>query len=243
MYCTCGKTNSYTVNMVDGKANWDWWVCSTCLLPSFLVFKGLTNMRVPYGAVFCASVYGKRNGQNIITWKMEDGSKKQTVEFHSYPRKVNMDAGESLLFRTWELLDSKVDIIMAPPPGDDAAVIAARCQARGICETLAILMQPFITDADDAVRHAIKRWHARKNGTYHEVPGLSEHIWDPTKNWDGSDRVLAGAKPQAKVRRLGKQLSPEEKVSVKSALEAGMFTPQQLADTFKVSLQQIEECR
>lgn len=156
-----------------------------------------------------------------------------------------------LLQRLWELLDSKLDIIKAPvefPTGSweqrAAQEIVDKCkqQARGIAETLAILMDPFITDPDEVARHAGKRWKARQTGERYEVPGLADAIWDPTKNWDGTDRVLPsiGKRKPAPAPRVVKALTDSETAAIKQALATGMFTSEQLAGVYKVSVEQIE---
>lgn len=239
MYCTCGgKGEGFR------RLGGDLWVCANCDKPTGAVFRKLTSMYAPYGTTGILSAHTNLDGRSILRWAMPDGTVKETVTFNPYPRKVGMDAGEALLQRTWDLLDSKMDTIKTDPSNE--AVLQAKNEARGIAEALAILMQPFLTDATEIARHAAKRWKAKQAGEHYEVPGLAAHIWDPTKNWDGTDRVQftpAAAKAPASKARLGKQLSPDEAASVKTALAAGMFTVDQLAATFKVSAAQIEACR
>lgn len=263
MYCTCGKQgNGYTVAMLDGEPQWDLWVCANCLKPSQMVFRKLTNMYAPYGAKACLSVSGRRDGIFEIRWAMEDGTRKTTLEFHPYPRKMDMNAGDSLLRRTWELLDSKVDIILAEPegPGDNALQAEARdrakYEARGIAEALAIHMQPFLTSADAVVKEAVKRHKNRLAGiTDYDTPGLSEHLWDPMRNWDGSERTKI-AKPRSKPAAAPKKtappkpkvdakstktLSPEEADGIKEAVGSGMFGKEEVASMFGVSLETLEQ--
>lgn len=258
MYCTCGKQGSagYTVAMLDGEPQWDFWVCSNCRLPASMVFRKLTNMYAPYGAKACLSACGRTDGITELRWAMEDGTRKTTIEFHPYPRKVDMNAGESLLRKTWELLDSKVHVILREPngPGDNAIEAAdrerARIEARGVAEVLAIHMKPFLTDTDDVVKEAVKRYKAKQAGERHETPGLSEHLWDPNTNWDGSPRVKVAspksrpaAKPATRPKvdsASTKTLSSEEAEGIKSAVESGMFTKEDVAGMFKVSLATVE---
>lgn len=261
MYCTCGKQkDGYTVALLDGEPQWGCWVCANCHKLSQTVFRKLTNMYAPFGAKACLSVYGRANGISEIRWAMEDGTRKTTIEFHPYPRKVDMNAGESLLRRTWELLDSKVDIILAEPngPGDNALEAAARerarYEARGIAETLAIHMKPFFESADDIVKEAVKRHKARKAGAAHETPGLAEHLWDPNTNWDGTPRVKV-AEPKSRTRPVAapkkaapkvdntstKQLTPEEADGIREAVASGMFSKEDVASMFKVSLATVEQ--
>lgn len=249
IWCTC-RTKREGFRHLAG----DLWVCAECDKPTSMVFRKLTNMRVPYKTSAILSAEGKSDGRYILRFALEDGSISERVEFNTYPRKVDMNAGESLLLRTWELLDSKVEVIMAPQqgPGDNELEAAARerakYEARGIAETLAILMQPFLTEADEVVRHAVKRHKAKQAGEVYDTPGLSEHLWDPNTNWDGSPRTpVATKKPGAVTtrKRLGskpvpKQLSDAEKESIKGALAAGMFTPEQLAATFNVPVETVQ---
>lgn len=255
MYCTCGKSgDGFEVAKLDGAPQWDLWVCARCHKPSQMVFRKLTNMYAPHGALALLSSVGRRDGISEIRWAMGTNERKTTLEFHPYPRKVDMEAGESLLRKTWELLDKKVDVILAEPkgPGDNAIEAdnreRARNEARGVAETLAILMQPFLTSADDVVKHAVKRHKARAAGTTHETPGLAEHLWDPNTNWDGTPRVPVAAlktRPKASVAskppaKGGKSLTPEEAAGIKDAVESGMFSIEDVASMFKVSIATVE---
>ena len=156
----------------------------------------------------------------------------------------------------------KVAIIKAEPEGAGDNEIQkidreiARHQARGIAETLGILMMPFVapvegsskTPADMVVTYAIKK----HDDPDFQVPGLGEHLWDPTKNPDGSLRVPVSdkyasthtaKKPPAKPKvdnKSTKKLSPEEAAGVKEAVSSGMFSEEDVASMFKVSLAEVK---
>lgn len=203
---------------------------------------------------------GKANGQSILTWQ-RGGKKIKTVEFKSYPRRFFVQP-EPLIFQCWRILMAKVDVIKAPVEGaGDNAIQAndreiARHQARGVAETLGVLMQPFCnppegstrSPADMIVSYAIKK----HDDPDFEVPGLGEHLWDPTKNPDGSLRVPISDKvaatrtaPKAPVKpkvdnKSTKKLSPEEAAGVKEAVGSGMFSKEDVAAMFKVSMAEVE---
>lgn len=153
---------------------------------------------------------------------------------------------ESLLYKLWMLLDSKVDIISTPEPNDDMIKASAReraqSEARGLAEGIALIMYPFMDSPDAVVRAAVARYKARTAGVAHETPGLGEHMFDPSFNHDGSPRVPV-ARPQARtaikapVRTAPiKQLSEAEKESIRHMLQTKMMGPEELAKMFNVPL-------
>jgi hypothetical protein len=158
-----------------------------------------------------------------------------------------MHQGRALLQETWKLLDEATDKIMSfnkdPWSPDNIGLTGAKAEARAYANVLTLFMKPFFNSADDIVREAVKRHKARVNGEERQTPGLAEHIWDPTKNWDGSDRVSFENTPKPKVSVLEAKLQPEQKVFVQKALADGIMDPAALAGMFKVSISVIEECR
>lgn len=157
-----------------------------------------------------------------------------------------MDQGRALLLQTWSLLDEAVVTIMEPGDfiQDKEKKDSAKQQARAYANVLALFMQPFFTDADSVAREAIARYKARQAGTVHDTPGLAEHIWDMTKNWDGSERVLPGIEnKKVDLHANERTLTPEEVTAVQNALASNMFTSEQLAEMFKTSVAVVETCR
>lgn len=205
---------------------------------------------------------GYANGQSTLTWQVGD-DKVDTVEFHSYPRRFVVQP-EPLIFQCWQLLMTKVDVILAEPDGaGDNEVQAeardvAKKEARGVAQTLGILMRPFMdppegstkSSADTVVRHAI----AKHKDPEYQVPGLGEHLWDPTKNPDGSLRIpisdsyakthKAKVAPKAgpKVNsKSTKQLSADEIEGIKAAIDSGAFDKKTCASMFGVSMDTLEK--
>lgn len=196
---------------------------------------------------------GKANGQSIHRWVKPGEVFVETIEYSTYPRRVRVNSTEPLVFSIWALLMTKVEIILRPPtgPGDNAleadARERARLEGRGIAETLAILMDPFVESANAVVKHAV----AKHNDPSYEVPGLGEHLWDPNMNPDGSPRQpVAQPKKKTEARpkpakavvnnASTKKLTPEEAEGIREAVGSGMFTKEDVAAMFKVSLATVE---
>lgn len=194
----------------------------------------------------------KLNGQHFLTWSVGEQSDKareqvQTVEFFPWPRRFPMTETEPLIYKTWELLMSKVQVIMnAPVVGDESSSTAAN-QARGIAEVLAIQMAPFIESADHVVRCAVA---AYKDPEF-QVPGLGAHLWDPMRNPDGTVRTPVSAPrtaPRAGVKKAAPRvnnkstvkLTDKERDGIREAVNSGMFTKEDVASMFKVSMAEIE---
>jgi hypothetical protein len=158
-----------------------------------------------------------------------------------------MTHSEPLLFSLWELLQSKVKIIMYPEEPETSvqqqvAKQAARSEARGIAEALAILMKPFMNDADAVVRAAVA-YH--KDNTY-EVNGLGLHLWDPTMNPDGTPRVKI-ASPSAPKQRTAIKAPPKPPASKLSEADiafikasSAMFSADDLAGMYKVCVEEVQ---
>lgn len=155
-----------------------------------------------------------------------------------------------LIFSLWELLMSKVTVILTPPagPSDNALEAAdrerARYEGRGLAEGLAILMKPYMDSPDAVVKAAVKKF---KEPDY-EVPGLGEHLWDPLKNPDGSPRTFVAeprTKPAARPRAAAKASEPKkaptlrfsdsEKEAIKEAAASGLFDNKTLAGMFNTT--------
>lgn len=236
----------------DGQSQW-WAKCGTCGKASHAIQDKVHSVRSPVALCQPVSHVGKRNGQSIHRWVMPGEVFLDTVEYVTYPRRVRVNSTEPLVFSVWELLMSKVQVIMRPAtgPGDNALEADARQtamhQARGIAETLYILMDPFMASADDVVRHATRKYRDSE----HQVPGLGEHLWDPHTNPDGSPRIpIATPKKRTPVapkpakpkpdNKSTRQLTPEEAEGIKAAVDSGMFSKEEVAVMFKVSVPTVE---
>jgi hypothetical protein len=198
-------------------------------------------VRGPADAAALLHADARSTGIHELAWATPRGQV-QTIEYHPYPRKIPMTHPEPLLFSLWDLLQSKVSVIVDAQPTSDMeqqGLLTAKAQARGIAEALAILMKPFMENADAVVRHAMKYY---KDNT-HEVPGLGLHLWDPMFNADGTPRTPIASPPVARTRTAIKappkpNLSPADVEFIKSAKD--MFSTEDLAGMFKVSESVIE---
>lgn len=203
-------------------------------------------MRGPLNATALLHADGRKTGIHELVWSTPDGHV-TTIEYHPYPRTIHMSDPEPKLFALWDLLQSKVTIIIGPAePGltDDevrAAKQKARNEGRGIAEALAILMSPFLEDADAVVKAAVA-FH--KDNTY-QVPGLGAHLWNPLYNPDGSWRTPLATEPVKRTRTAIKappkpksNLSPADIEFIKAS--SAMFSKEDLAGMFKVSVSEVE---
>lgn len=93
---------------------------------------------------------------------------------------------DSYIGPIWDLLDAKVDIIKGVDT-DEAGRYAARQQARGLCEALAVLMVPFFDNSTDIALEASRRHEVRHSGGVPETPGLGRLKWKrPNEEFDPS---------------------------------------------------------
>lgn len=161
-------------------------------------------MRSPAGATALLHADSRKTGIHELVWATPKGQV-TTLEYHPYPRTVYMTNPEPLLFSLWELLQSKLPLALANKEPQTAEELAARCQARGICEALAILMEKFLPTSDDVLRAAVKYY---KDNSY-EVPGLAPYLWDGLHNADGSLRVKTSSAPAPRQRTAIKTSAPK----------------------------------
>ncbi len=216
-----------------------------------VVIRGPVNAR----QLFHAEIFP--NGQHLLHWMVGDQNTSErteftTVEFFPWHRRFSMTETEPLIYLTWELLMSKVAIILRPVegPGDNAIQQVdrevAQHQARGIAEVLAIQMKPFMESADHVVKCAVKKY---KDWQF-EVPGLGAHLWNPMTNPDGTPRVALSTPKPAKTKPVArpkvdntstKKLTTEEAEGIKAAVDSGMFSKEDVAAMFKVSIATVEE--
>lgn len=263
LWCHCGRNwtcGPLVENPIPLYAGELYWQCATCGLPSFSK-EDDGVVRGPHDAVAMLSTTGHTTGIHELRWAMprvnKETTRVTTIEYNPYPRTIPMSHPEPLLFSLWELIQSKVKIILAEPngPSDNAIEMARRSQAqhqaRGIAEALHILMKPFMDSPDAVVKAAVKYY---KDNTY-EPPGLGLHLWNPFLNWDGSERTpVASPKstPVAAPRKTTpakpkidktstKTLTPDEAAGIKEAVESGMFGKEEVASMFGVSLETLEQ--
>jgi hypothetical protein len=76
----------------------------------------------------------------------------------------------------WGNLDRLVDVFKNTDKTHDARREAG-LMARGVADTLAVLMVPFFTTGDEIVKEAIVRWEHRQAGTDYETPGIGRFKW------------------------------------------------------------------
>lgn len=248
--CHCGKFSFETATQgpasIGGRIT-KAWICGGCKKPHHAAQEEGQKVRGPANATALLHADGRKTGIHVLVWSTPEGRVK-TIEYHPYPRTVNMENPEPLLFDLWQLLQSKVKIILGDGDregtDDDVrnAQQKARYEGRGIAEALAILMKPFVADADAVVRHAVKFY---KDNSY-EVPGLGAHLWNPLYNPDGSYRTPVPDAPKARTRPAVKapvkppkpKLSEADVTFIKASSE--MFSKEDLAGMFKVSVAEVE---
>jgi hypothetical protein len=143
-------------------------------------------------------------------------------------KKAGWSVTKTLVEQVWDLLDRSLDEIMSPSalPKD-----YHQAQARAYCRVLAIFMQPIFADEDAIADEARKRYKMRKAGEPYETPGL------------GSLRYAglpeSPSKPRAKSAPSAPKLSAQEIASIKQAHTSGFFSIEDIATTFKITVDQV----
>lgn len=226
LYCTCrgggGKQAGFVARPVDNLL----WVHSECGRPTRLVYEKVTMNRAPRGARAILSEYGRADGIHELTFSMEGSEKKTILTVHPYDRRpfeMGINPNDVLL-KTWELLDAQVEIIKRDPGNK-----AAQYKGRALSEVLALFMPPFFDNPDEIVREGVRRYENRNNPEY-ETPGLGQ-------------RTLAQFDKmpmRPDTTKVEVRLSAELQSNLRNALNSGLFTPEQLAKSYGVSVDVIK---
>lgn len=247
MFCRCGRSNSgYTAaRRIDGGEfdfNYEYWVCSRCKLPSRLVWENMTMKNVLASAVTVLSQGGGGDGRTILTWAMADGTKRQTMTFKAYPRKVGMDQGRNVCVELWHTLDRLIDDIRNPHQAPDI-IEYDKAQANAYAAVIQLIMSPFYEDSTAVLRESMARWEARQAETEHESPGLAEAIWNPNTRFDGT---AFSEESEARVRNIGAsavkkvEFDAQKITFIKHCLENGLQTAETLASMFGCSVDDVK---
>lgn len=182
--------------------------------------------RAPRGARALLSEYGRANGVHELTFSMEGSEKKTILTVHPYDRRP-LEMGinpNDVLLRTWELLDAQVEIIKKDPGNK-----AAQYKGRALSEVLAIFMVPFFDNPDEIVREGVRRYENRNNPEY-ETPGVGQ------RSLAQFDKMPM--RPDTK--KVEVRLSEDLQGKLRKALDSGLFTAEQLAKSYGVSVEVIK---
>lgn len=230
LYCTCkgggGKQVGYVARPVDNLL----WVHSSCGRPTRMVFEKVTMNRAPRGARTLLSEYGRANGVHELTFSMDGSEKKTILTVHPYDRRP-LEMGinpNDVLLRTWELLDAQVEIIKRDPSNR-----GAQYKGRALSEVLHLFMVPFFDSPDEIVREGVRRYDNRDNPEY-ETPGLGSRF---LAQFD-KQPMTSSKRPDTK--KVEVRLSEELQGKLRKALDSGLFTPEQLAKSYGVSVDVIK---
>lgn len=241
MHCTCGKsgTAGFAPTYSEDGVQTDLWVCANCKRPTQMVLMKLTDRFAPKNATSIRSVVSDGDGRSMITWGTTvSGEKIVTMNFHAYPRKVDMTQGRNVCVALWEELDNAIDIIReAGNPAD--LVTEKKVRATTLAEVIALIMSPFYADVNAVLAESMTRWTARQNSTDHESPGLGETIWDPATRFDGTP-YAANAEVKAPSSKPRVVFDDTKKTFIKHTLETGQMTPEVLAGMFQCSVEDIK---
>lgn len=112
---------------------------------------------------------------------------------------------------------------------------------RGMCEMIAIFMVPHFKTGNEVGRELMKRAAAHQAGEDYETPGLGGRRYEPPP---GESKYLQDRKTPAVTEvappKQKTKLTPDEIASIKFALDSGMFTKEQIAKTYNISVAAVQ---
>jgi hypothetical protein len=239
VFCTCGKQGKagYTAmpdeNGGPHDRHYDYWVCANCLLPSRLIFEGITMSLAPARATRLVAYIGHTDGTATLRWATEiSGERIETMTYLPYPRTGDnkMDQGRSHLVTLWNRLDGYIDDIRGNYSPDLSEYNKA-C-ATTLASTLALLMGAYYPDTNAVLAESMTRWEARQKGRMHESPGLAEHHWAPAPPADAPPRRTA---QPATPKQPAAKLTDQQVTFIKHSISNSIQTPAVLASMFGVT--------
>lgn len=236
MWCTCSKINGYVARPVDNEL----WVHSGCGRPSRPVFEGMTHYRIPRGATFLNSVYGRGDGVNELTFAHPEGKRVilSVIPFHRRPFKMGKNATDILL-NTWKLADREYARMQEQQLGNAGqALLIERSKVYVLAEVLATMMPPFFTTIREVGEEIARRYENRDNPDY-ETPGLGDNALAQFESQPVSHGVMTPSTRSSAPMAL----SPEVAENIKKGLASGLFTAAQLASSYKVPVAVVESLR
>lgn len=139
----------------------------------------------------------------------------------------------------WRLLDESMETICGKPEGttwDEAARDRAKAQARAYANVLALQMAPFFSHPDEIAKEAMRRHKIRQTEAFD--PERSEACY--ATPGIGHLRLKAAEAPL--VPRISKAPVLEETTikAIKGALASTMFTPEQIAPMYNLTVAQVK---
>lgn len=162
----------------------------------------------------------------------------------SYPSiKYSWEITVTLVEKLWAMADKAYeDFITADlsvMDGDKYNQLKGRL--RGICDSLAVFMVPHFTTGDEIGREVVKRSKVKLAGdTEYETPGLGgRRLEMPAAS---NPRQAEKSKPAPKPV-IEATLTDSNKKAILFALESGMFTEEQVAKTYSVSVDTVRALR
>jgi hypothetical protein len=132
----------------------------------------------------------------------------------------------------WEMLDVEFSVLAA----EDFKNEVRKARARAIAECIALFMKPHFVTADDVIREAKKRHESDEE---YETPGLGVRRFETEPPYTtGAVKPRRGA-PKPPAPKPAKEIDEQIKKAIKFALESGMFTPDQVAKTYGLTVTEV----
>lgn len=146
--------------------------------------------------------------------------------------KVSWSVAKTLVEQMWEMLDVEFSVLAA----EDFKNEVRKARARAIAECIALFMKPHFVTADDVIREAKKR---HENGEEYETPGLGSRRYETEPPYTTGAVKPRRSAPKPPAPKPAKQLDEQTAKAIRFALESKMFTPEELAKTYSISVEDV----
>lgn len=170
------------------------------------------------------------------------------------PRRETLPSGHTLVERLWAELDDAVEMLLSNPSPDPIyrefeTKEQLRAYAEGIAVALVMLDNTYFPDVPSVSKWAVRRrkmrlgeipWEATP--TTHKLDAKLWEVDGTTPVGTIAPRSTATRRPPASIpsRVPGpKTVSPDIVQAVRNGVASGVFTPEQLAHTFDLTIEQV----
>lgn len=154
------------------------------------------------------------------------------------PRRESLPSGLSYVLKFWAELDDVVEAMMTNAPYRDMDLAGCRGYAKAIAFSIVLLDGVHFPDVESVSRHARDRRKMRLG----EIP----YVPTPTSNKHNATVIEAHGFHEAEGQPASTQRTPKKAAApaiseqivkaIRAGLASQMFTPEDLADTYKIPL-------
>jgi hypothetical protein len=153
--------------------------------------------------------------------------------------KVSWTVTRTLVEQMWDKLDTEFYKIVH----DGLDSVENKARARAIAECIAIFSPPHFRTADEVVAEAKRRYEAEQADEEYETPGIGSRRYEIAEQWNKDRRTDGYTTDPNRTKPAAPSVNVDQKTSeaIRFASESGMFTEEQIAKTYGISVAVVKQ--